>query len=223
MLDGTALSGGAIGLIDSLGHSASVQANSSGRFKLDTAGMTAPFLLSASSASGDVLYGVGLAPGVANIDVYTDLILNLIYGAQAAAPAAQFASATPLMPTSEQLQLVGSLVQNAINTWLQNNRVKSATFNFFTKHFSATPHHFGEVLRETHVTSPFSNNSETILITNGPNSESITFTADSATGEITASVSATIGGNSTSFLLHTSVPTPAQSGLIDGIDATLAQ
>jgi len=106
---------------------------------------------------------------------------------------------------------------------LQNNRVKFATFNLFTGRFSARPHRFGEVLREIRITGPFANDTDTITVASGANNEVITFTANPAAIEATASGSATFGGNTSTFMLHTNLPSPQESGLIDGINATLAQ
>jgi len=54
-----------------------VSTDGSGRFSVDVSGMTPPFLLKASDASGDALYGVAEQAGTANIDAVTSAAVAL--------------------------------------------------------------------------------------------------------------------------------------------------
>lgn len=222
--DGASLAGGAIDLVDSAGHPLSATSNGSGKFRIDVSGLNPPFLMRATSADGSsTFYSVSLQAGVANIDVYTDLILNLLCAAQGTTAAAQFASATPLAIDYQQLQLVSSVVESAIINWLLDDKVKVATFDFVTKQFPANHHKFDKVLAQTTIVAPFSGTSETLQLGSGDMLEIVTFTADPVHGTITANGSATIGGNTSNFQLSTNLPTPDQAVLLDGINATLAQ
>src|SRR5579859_2265407 len=81
--DGTPLAKGSVTLVDNGGHPpVTVTASSSGRFTIRVTGLTPPFLLQSTPAGGSPLfYGFAQAPGKANVDVYTDLILNMILNA----------------------------------------------------------------------------------------------------------------------------------------------
>src|SRR2546425_960221 len=84
LADGTPLAKGSVILVDNGGHlPLNTTANNAGRFKFNVTGLTPPFLLQSTPAgSGSPLfYGYAQGTGIANVDVYTDLILNMILNA----------------------------------------------------------------------------------------------------------------------------------------------
>jgi hypothetical protein len=94
---GAPITGGSIDLVDNDGKTASTTINAKGKFNIKTSGLTAPFLLKATSKDSAItLYGFAVANGTANIDVYTDLIVSMVYAALSTDSNTQFGLAAPV-------------------------------------------------------------------------------------------------------------------------------
>ncbi len=234
--NGAPLAAGLVSLIDSSGHTASATTNAKGKFSIKVDPAAGPYLLQTTPTdSSPPLYGFALTTGIADIDVYTDLILNMLYAALSTTTAGQFEALAPLPPAqsvssmTDNLQLVSPLTQNLILSWLVADRVKLKKFNFMAYRFSANGKKFAKLLQETSITSPYSAGSETVTISDGSTTQSITFSGvapagESQTGDVLASSTTNTGLQQITTAPATAILVSAeQAAEFEGIQALLAQ
>jgi hypothetical protein len=206
---GMPLAKGEIALHDSAGHTATAQTSRAGKWRLNVAGMTPPFLIATQPTDGsDALFSAASGGGVANIDVLTDLIVSMIYKAQGTTPAAELISMTVPAPSLVQEQLVSNLVRNSLMKWITAAKIKkAAAFNFFTRPLAANGKGLDEVLREITVV----NNDYEIHIGGGGTVQDSNFTADSGAGSVNVATTTTGMNGSSSSIASTTIP-PASAG-----------
>ncbi len=235
---GAPMAGGTVELTDSSNPSkmASAVINAKGKFSVKTAGLTPPFLLKATSQDASVtLYGFALNNGIANVDVYTDLIISMVYAALSTDSNTQFTSGIPVPPGlmassfGSDLSLTSTTVQNLTTTWLVAAKVKITNFNFLNNKFAANNNKFGKVLHQTTIKTPLQSGVEVIEITDGVSTQDITFTGatpamlSSLTGSVTGDSSTTVSsGNPITTALSTSIMvSDEQAAEFDAVNAVL--
>ncbi len=92
---GQPLTAHSIELVDFSGHTKDIILTKPGVYKADTSDLSKPLLIKGGNLFSYSVDGVG----VANIDGFTDLVVNQIYETQGTSAALQFASLTPLAIT----------------------------------------------------------------------------------------------------------------------------
>ncbi|MBF6570048.1 MAG: hypothetical protein IVW54_14360 [Candidatus Binataceae bacterium] len=206
---GLPLAHGTVVLHDSAGATATTQTSVAGKYRFNVAHMTAPFLIATQPTDGsNVLFSAAPVGGVANIDVFTDLIVSMIYQAQGTTPTAQLTSMTVPAPSLVQEQLVSNLVRNSIMQWLTAAKIKKpAVLNFFTQPLMTNGKGLDYVLRELTVV----NNDYEIQIASGGTTQDSTFTADSGTQSISVATTTTGTNGSSSSIGSTAIPPAAAS------------
>jgi hypothetical protein len=236
LADGTALAKGTVMLVDNGGHlPLAAVASNAGKFKFNVTGLTPPFLLQSTPAGGAPLfYGFAQAPGIADVDVYTDLILNMILNAAGTTTVAEFTTPTGL-PTANQVQSIAPTIQKLILHWLAADKVSTKKFSFDGLNFAPGKSKFGKVLRQTCDNSGcggsvFAGGSETLAISDGTTTQTIIFTSTippdgSAFGGFTADSSTVVLAEVTASLqAAASIPVGALgSSILDGLNALLTQ
>lgn len=235
---GAVLAGGIVELTDSSSPSKTLNAaiNAKGKFSFKTGGMTPPFLLKATAKDASVtLYGFALGDGTANADVYTDLIVSMVYAALSTDSNTQFSAGMPvpsgLMASSfgNDLSLTSTTVQNLITSWLVADKVKTTNFNFLNNKFAANNAKFGKLSHQTSIKTPLASGVEVIEITDGNTVQDITFTGDtpaqisSLTGLVSGNSSTTVGSaNPITTALSTSIMvSDEQAAEFDAVNAVL--
>ncbi len=237
LADGTPLAKGSVTLVDNGGDlPVTVTTSSSGKFTIKVTGLKAPFLLQSTPAGSvsPLFYGYAQGAGIADVDVYTDLILNMILNAAGTTTLAEFTTPSGL-PTADQVQSIAPTIQNLILHWLKVNKVSTKKFSFGALNFAANKTKFGKVLRQTcdQVAcggSVFATGSETLVITDGSTTQTIVFSStipssDPAFGGFTAdSVTSVLGEVTASLEATASIPvTAGGSSILDGVNALLSQ
>lgn len=204
-------------LKDSVGNSKTANTSARGQYAISVAGLTPPFMVQAGTSPA--LFGMAPKAGVANIDVYSDLVLGMIYKAEGTTTAAAFALPLPL-PTQGQVQLVSALVEKSLLKWLVANKIKPAKFNLLSTPFTANGKGFDKILTETSVL----NFDETIHIFDGTTTQASDYTADSGTATVDVATTTSAGTVSSSASASTVVPiTAAETAALNGVNALLAQ
>ena len=127
---GQPLTAHSIELVDFSGHTKDIILTKPGVYKADTSDLSKPLLIKGGNLFSYSVDGVG----VANIDGFTDLVVNQIYETQGTSAALQFASLTPLAITPVQLQVTSSLVRNSLQQPFSDFKIKT-NVDFFTPKF----------------------------------------------------------------------------------------
>jgi hypothetical protein len=225
-LSGTVASGNPLGgvaliLKDSLGQSLSATTAANGTYSLNTAGLTPPFLIQVATGGTTTLYSVSADanPQTINVTPLTDVIVRSWYGVQnVSADTAFNAPASNPAPTPASVSIVSTLVQNAVQLWLNQAGVTAATFNLISTPFTANGTGVDLVLDQTTVNP----STGSLIISDGTTTQTSTLTVTPATGSIGVSTTTT-GPNGTSSSTNTTVvPTQsAQQTALDAISTTL--
>jgi len=145
---GTAASGLAHGhrpieVGDGDGNHGSGETDGDGNFIIPTTGLTPPYLLLVTTATGSKLYSVSAdlnAATTINVTPLTDLIIRSWYSAQT--PSVNIDYAFDNLPTNpapkpESVSLIHDLIKNIVQLWLDNNGVTSSDFNLISTPFTA--------------------------------------------------------------------------------------
>jgi hypothetical protein len=225
-LSGTVASGSPVGgaaliLKDSLGQSLSATTAANGTYSLNTAGLTPPFLIQVATNGSTTLYSVSADanPQTVNVTPLTDVIVRSWYGVQSVSADTAFnAPASNPAPTPASVSIISTLVQNAVQLWLNQAGVTAATFNLISTPFTANGTGVDLVLDQTTVNP----STGSLVISDGTTTQTSTLTVTPATGSIGVSTTTT-GPNGTSSSTNTTVvPTQsAQQTALDAITATL--
>jgi hypothetical protein len=147
---GAPLAGASVSLRDAQGQYAATSADSAGRFHMDTAGMTGPFLLKAVTPEGRVLYGMAPDSGTANVDPYTDFLVREWYAAHGGDPDLAFAGQAPVPVTTDMQKLDRSLSAKLAGT-LAAQGLDAGGFSLLSTPFKADHSGFDAVLDQSQV------------------------------------------------------------------------
>ena len=220
---GKPLAGAALILKDSLGQSRSATTASDGTYSLDTTGLTPPFLVQIAAGGGTTLYSVSAdanAKTTVNVTPFTDVIIRSWYGVQGVSVDTAFsAPASNPAPTPAAVSIIGSIVQNTVQLWLNQAGVTSGTFNLISTPFTANGTGVDLVLDQSTVNP----STGSVVISDGTTTQNSQLTVDTSTGSIAVSTT-TAGPNGTSSSSNTTVVPvqTAQQTALSAITAKLA-
>ncbi len=204
---GAPIQNATVTLKDSAGNVHTATTGADGSFSFSLSGLSAPFLLSVNTGAANWYSYAGAANATANLNAYTTVLLQAFYQAAGTDVATVFGntiSTSTVMPSQNQIALLGAPILNSLQPYLANAKVADpALFNPFTAAFSANGSGFDQVLDRTVVNAGLSgytvdNGSGS---TTGSLSSTVTLSATVASGSTGASVSisaVTTSGNSTS-------------------------
>jgi hypothetical protein len=226
---GTAATGGPLAgvtvrLKDSLGNSVVATTSAAGAYSLNTAGLSGPFLLQATTPGGATLYGVSadLAPAtIANLTPLTDLIVRSWYSLRGVAPETAFANPPGApAPTMEQVSTVAGSVLAIMQLALDSaNAGITAPLQLIEQPFAANHTGLDAVLDATSVVY---GSGATVSTAAGATHQTSTISYDSASGTMTAASTATNAGSSSSSVVTTVVVVdPAGLDALSGIAAVM--
>ena len=148
MITGTAATGAAQGhrpieIGDDNGNHGNGETDGKGNFSIPSTGLTPPYLLMVTTATGSKLYSVSAdlnATTTINITPLTDLIIRSWYSAQTPSVDIDYAFnnlPTHPAPKPESVSLIHNLIKNVVQLWLNNNGVTSTDFNLISTPFTA--------------------------------------------------------------------------------------
>jgi hypothetical protein len=201
---GQPLTAHSIEILDFSGHTTEIILTKPGVYKADTTNLPKPLLIKGGNLFSYSVDGVG----VANINGFTDLVVNQIYETQGTSAALQFASLTPLAITPVQLQVTSSLVKDSLQQPFLDFKIKPS-LDFFTPKFGFNSG-FGKLLDHS-TFSGISTATESVQLnlTSGANWNA-SFHAMS--GGAWTQWMTTAGGATSGSLDYTKVPTTANAG-----------
>jgi len=126
------------------GNKGSGETDGNGDFSIPTVGLTPPYLLRVTTATGSKLYSVSAdlnATTTINITPLTDLIIRSWYKVKNINIDAAFdnspASDANKPPAPETVSLIHNLIKNTVQLWLDKNGVTSSDFNLISTPFTA--------------------------------------------------------------------------------------
>lgn len=213
---GRALAGAAVSIKDSAGNSSTATTASDGTYTIDTTGLSSPFLVLVTTATGTKFYSVSAdanAKTTINITPLTDLIIRSWYGVQGVSMDAAFGapgSNPPPSPTA--VAVISTVIQNMIQLWLNQAGVTAANFNIISTPFTANGAGFDLVLDQSAVNA----STGQVTISGGGITQSTMVTASGGSINIVTTTTGT-GGTSTSTNTTVVPVQTAQQTALDGI------
>jgi len=148
--EGAPLAGASVSLRDAQGQYAAASADAAGQFRVDTSGMTGPFLLKAVTAQGRVLYGTAPDTGVANVDPYSDLLVREWYAAHDSDPDRAFAGQGPV-PAAAGMQALDRGLSTKLAGALSAQGLDAARFSLLSTPFKADHSGFDAILDQSEI------------------------------------------------------------------------
>lgn len=216
---GAAVAGATITVKDAAGVSKTATTGADGKYTIDVAGMTAPFLIKVNLPGGTALYSVGTQAGTVNIHPFTDLIIRTWYQVQGKTMDAAFGDpAGNPAPTATEVRVIAGVVKEIVQKWLVDNGIDPTNFDLITTSFDANHSGFDHVLDLSTVASG------TVTITDGTTSQTTTLTPHTDTNGVSVSTTTTGPGGTSSSESSTIVPAnAAQKAALSGVNTTLGQ
>ncbi|HEX4299494.1 MAG TPA: Ig-like domain-containing protein [Gammaproteobacteria bacterium] len=147
---GAPLAGASVSLRDAQRQYAASSADAAGRFHIEVAGMTGPFLLKAVTPEGRVLYGMAPDSGIANVDPYTDLLVREWYAAHGSDPDGAFAG-QGTVPTAAGMQTLDRGLSAKLADTLSAQGLDARQFSLLSTPFVADHSGFDAILDQSHV------------------------------------------------------------------------
>lgn len=224
-MSGTAATGAAVAnatitVKDAAGASKTATTGADGKYTIDVAGMTAPFLVKVDLPVGTALYSVGGAAGVVNVHPFTNLIIKTWYEVQGKTMDAAFADpAGNPPPSSTEIKVIAIVVEEIVQKWLVDKGIDPANFDLISTPFDANGTGFDGVLDLSEIAA-----NGTITINDGTTTQTTTITPNTTDGSATVATTTTSGGNTSSSVSTTVVPTSAaQQTALSGVGTALNQ
>ncbi len=190
---GAAIAGATVTLKDSAGNTRTATTASDGTFSIATGTLTPPFLLVVTSPSG-TFYSVSAdanTVATVNITPLTDLIVRSWYDVQGVTTDAAFADpALNVPPSPTAVAVVGSVVENAVQLWLNQAGVTSGSTNLISTPFSANSSGVDQVLDQSQISAG------NIVISNGTVTQSSVLTAAAGSMKLVTVTSSATGSSS---------------------------
>lgn len=148
---GTAIANGTVTIKDRNGSTSTATTTADGKYTINVAGKTAPFLLRISVGTG-YLYSVATATGTVNIHPFTDLIIRNWYKVQGSDVETDFngTSALVKVPTATEINTIESVIRDLLAINLTEMGL-TTNFNLLTSSFDANHIGFDKVLDQTAV------------------------------------------------------------------------
>ena len=223
-LSGTVASGGAhagatIIVKDGSGNTRIGTSDSNGKYSIDTDGLTPPFFLVASTGT-QTFYSVSADANTTttvNITPLTDLIIKTWYDAQGVLIDTAFTDPTGsnVPPSPASVGVINSVVQNAVQLWLNQNCVTTDGINLISTPFTANSTCIDRVLDLTTITPGM------MVISNGSVTQNSVLSAATGSMNIVTTTTNTSGDSSIS-VNGTVVPVQtAQQAALAGITTTI--
>jgi len=205
-----------VSLKDATGAGRTGTTDSNGAYTIDTSGLTPPFLLLVTTGTGTELYSVSAGSdtdNVVNITPLTDLIIRSWYDVQGVTMDSAFTSpGTNPPPTPTAVAVIGTVVKNMVQLWLNQANVTASDFNLISTPFSADGTGVDAVLAQTTVDPT----TGAVLVSNGTTTQ--TSTVSILNSSLTISTTTTNADGTSSSNDTTIVPVPtAQQTALDGI------
>jgi hypothetical protein len=219
---GRPLADTAVTVKDRNGVTRSTTTNAAGGYTIDVSGLTPPFLLRVDVPGGSPLFSARGQIGVANIHLFSDLIVGTFFRALGLTPADVFnaLAGSASLPGAVELELVERSVRNIIRRALLDRGVDSNTFDLISTPFAANGTGFDDVLQ--HVT--ISPDRSTVSLVESTRTQTTTLAVDVPTGTLTVNTTTiTTSGESTSSSDVVVIPTPPVQTALAGVTAALAQ
>lgn len=150
-VSGTAATGAALAnmtviLKDKNGTTKQSATDPNGKYSIDAAGLTAPFLLKVTDGTNS-LYSIATATGTANIHQFTDLIIKNWYKVQGTTVDTVFGSAGAIsVPTATEVNTIEAVIRQIISSWLTGAGLNPDKFNLINSSFDANSSGFDKVL-----------------------------------------------------------------------------
>ncbi len=148
--EGAPITGASVSLRDADGQYAAGGTDAAGHFHIPTDGMTAPFLLKVTAADGHVLYGMAVAPGTANLDPYSDLLVRDVFALRGADADQAFAGRGGL-PAAADLDVMDRALTGILRSELTDVGLDAGRFSVLGTPFAADHTGFDKVLDESEV------------------------------------------------------------------------
>ena len=148
--EGSPIAGASVSLRDAAGQYAAGSTDASGRFRIPTGGMTAPYLLKVTDAEGRVLYGMSAGEGTVDLDPYSDLVVREAFALKGGAPAAAFAGRGAL-PDAAVLAAVDRGLVDTLTDVLTGAGLDPADFSLLSTPFAADHSGFDGLLDRSRV------------------------------------------------------------------------
>lgn len=230
-LSGTAATGkpvadATITVKDKGGISKNATTDANGKYTIDQSGLAAPpYLVKVDLPSGDALYSVGGDAGVVNIHPYTDLIVETWYKVQGKTADDAFNDPTVLPPpTTLEVEVVASMVEEIIQKWMVDNGLDAENFDLIETSFNADHTGFDKVLDLTQVDVT----TGTITIKNDLTAPTVTQSTkveiDPITGSVKISTTTDANGVISTSTSQSVIPAGAEiKNAFTGVSATLAE
>lgn len=217
---GAAVAGATITIKDAAGASKTATTGADGKYTVDVAGMTAPFLVKVDLPGGTALYSVGGAAGVVNVHPFTHLIIKTWYEVQGKTMDAAFADpAGNPPPSSTEIKMITIVVEEIVQKWLVDKGIDPANFDLISTPFDANGTGFDGVLDLSKIAA-----NGAITITDGTTTQTTTITPNTADGSATVATTTTSGTTTSSSVSSTVVPTSAaQKTALIGVSTALNQ
>ena len=147
---GAPLADASVSLRDARGQYAAASADAGGHYSIPVAGMSAPFLLKVQTPDGRVLYGMAAAPGTANLDPYTDILVREWYALRGGSPEAGFVG-TAGLPDAKGMQALDKTLTGALGGALGAAGLDVRHFSLLSTPFDADHTGFDQVLDQSRV------------------------------------------------------------------------
>jgi len=148
--EGSPIAGASVSLRDSAGQYAAGVTDAAGRFRIPSAGMTAPYLLKVTDAEGRVLYGMAASDGTANLDPYSDLVVREAFALKGSDADAAFAGHGSL-PAPATLAALDRALTGILGDALTEAGLEPAGFSLLSTPFVADHSGFDGLLDRSRV------------------------------------------------------------------------
>lgn len=148
---GTPLAHAQISLRDANGQFALADADTSGRFSIDVAGLTAPFLLKAEDAQGRVLFGAASGVGNANVTPFSNLLVHQWYAQHGGDAGQAFTHPGSTLPDARGLADLDHELAGILKNPLTGAGLDAAKFSFLGTPFSADHTGFDALLDRSRI------------------------------------------------------------------------
>lgn len=223
---GSPLAGVTVTLKDSANRSSTAVTEADGRYRIDTSGLSPPFMLRASPPASPALYSVSTsasASATINITPVTDSIVRSWYMLRNEQVDAAFAAADTMpAPNAQQVRSITQTFSPVMQLVLSTHGVALAdSTELISLPFLANGSGVDAALDNTQVM--LRTGGMDLAITAGSASQNTAVEVDAGSGTITASSTTTQGQAASTSVVSTVVPVqPAQSSALDAIQSLLS-
>jgi hypothetical protein len=139
-------------LVDWSGTRRTTTTDANGRYSVETAGLTPPFLVEVDGGDGHQHHTVAFAPGVANATLLSDFVVQALCVAQDVPISDWMADPSGSDPPSEcAVDLLVSQLDHALGCWIQMHELDPTTLDFLREPLTAHAAGLGALLDHVSV------------------------------------------------------------------------